>query len=216
MYSTIKLLLHIFFLFVACINVRADVDGNRVFRQITAADGIADNSAQTIKCTDSGRMTITTLGNINFYDGSRFSYVSTEGEEVYPLADYHGHYHLYYDAYHHLWLKSSKGVSCVDLLVERYVGNVDSLFALFGAKGPVDDVFIDSRGEVWLCQDGYVFCAKHGWKRPLPTASGAVTATAAVHSPCSKANGCRKSGRIWNRRNKRSIYAKRQVGISVS
>lgn len=168
MYSTIKLLLHIFFLFVVCVHARADVDGNRIFRQITAADGIADNSAQTIKCTDSGRMTITTLGNINFYDGSRFSYVSTEGEEVYPLADYHGHYHLYYDAYHHLWLKSSKGVSCVDLLVERYVGNVDSLFALFGAKGPVDDVFIDSRGEVWLCQDGYVFCAKHGWKRPLP------------------------------------------------
>ena len=167
MYSTIKLLLHIFFLFVVCIHARADVDGNRVFRQITAADGIADNSAQTIKCTKSGRMTITTLGNINFYDGGRFSNVSTEGEEVYPLADYHGHYHLYYDGYHHLWLKSSRGVSCVNMTVERYVNNVDSLFSLFGAKGRVDDVFIDSDGEVWLCQAGYVFCAKHGWKRPL-------------------------------------------------
>lgn len=167
MQSTIKRLLQLLLLFAVCVHARADVDGKRVFRPITAADGIADNSAQTIKCTKSGRITITTLGNINFYDGGRFSYVGMAGEEIYKLADYHGHYHLYFDDYHHLWLKSSSGVTCVNLSVERYISNMDSVLTMFGAKGKVDDLFIDADGEVWLCQDGYVFCAKYGWKRHL-------------------------------------------------
>ena len=40
----------------------------RRFRVINAADGLADNSAQTIKGTFSGRMVISTIGHINFYD----------------------------------------------------------------------------------------------------------------------------------------------------
>ena len=168
MLSTVKRLLLIIFLFVVCApHAQAVVDGNRVFRPISAADGLFDNSAQTIKCTKSGRVTITTLGHINFYDGGRFSYVSTEGENVYALPDYHGHYHLYFDAYHHLWLKSSSGVSCVNLSVERYVSSIDSVLASFGAKSHIDDMFVDNDGEVWLCQDGFISCMKYNWKRHL-------------------------------------------------
>ena len=49
-------------------------------QEIKASDGLADNSAQTIKCTFSGRMTITTLGNINFYDGANFSHINSDQE----------------------------------------------------------------------------------------------------------------------------------------
>jgi hypothetical protein len=50
--------------------VVARADSERIFRAITASDGLADNSAQTIKCTKTGRMTITTIGNINLDRGA--------------------------------------------------------------------------------------------------------------------------------------------------
>ncbi len=45
---------------------------SRVVRNYSAADGLADNSAQVIACTKTGRMVIATMGQINFYDGQRF------------------------------------------------------------------------------------------------------------------------------------------------
>ena len=86
---------------------------------------------------------------------------------MYALPDYHGHYHLYFDAYHHLWLISSSGVLCVNLSVERYVSSIDSVLASFGAKSHIDDMFVDNDGEVWLCQDGFISCMKYNWKRHL-------------------------------------------------
>ena len=54
-----------------------DSTRDRRFRVINAADGLADNSAQTIKCTFSGRLVVSTIGHINFYDGSGFTHISS-------------------------------------------------------------------------------------------------------------------------------------------
>ena len=48
---------------------------NKSFRIINASHGLADNSAQTIHCTYSGRIIITSLGHINIYDGGYFAYI---------------------------------------------------------------------------------------------------------------------------------------------
>ena len=58
---------YIVILLMLCGVVAAQAEVKHIFRAITASDGLADNSAQTIKCTKTGRMTITTIGNINFY-----------------------------------------------------------------------------------------------------------------------------------------------------
>ena len=71
----------------------------RYFRNYSAADGLADNSAHTLSCTRTGRMVITTMGQINFYDGQRFSYINTAEENLYPLSNYSGNYHQYFDKY---------------------------------------------------------------------------------------------------------------------
>ena len=152
MKSTVRLLL-VFLLSAICIGAWAGVERGRVFRTITASDGLADNSAQSIKCTYTGRMTIATLGNINYYDGANFSHISRNNEVRYKLENYQGHYHLYYDHYHHLWLKNTYAVSCVNLTTERHISNIDSVFVMFGAKGRVDDMFVDRDGEVWLCSN---------------------------------------------------------------
>lgn len=166
MKSTDKLIL-LLLLVTICMGVKAADDSGRIFRPITASDGLADNSAQTIKCTKSGRMTITTIGNINFFDGASFTRIDPDEEVIYQLEDYHGHYHLYYDNNHHLWLKSSSGVSCVFLTTEHYETNMDSLFTAYGAKERVTDMFVDVNGDVWLNDGKVMHCQKYTKEIPL-------------------------------------------------
>ena len=123
---------------------------SRIFHNYTAADGLADNSAQTIKCTKTGRLVITTAGQINFFDGAKFSYIDPIEENQYPLSEYHGNYHLYFDRFHHMWLKNTHTVSCVDLTVERFAISIEDEFRKFGVTEKVNDLFVDSTGVVWL------------------------------------------------------------------
>ena len=126
---------------------RAEVSP-RYFDVYNAARGLADNSAQTICCTRTGRLVITTMGQINFFDGNKFSYIDPSNENMYPLSDYNGNYHLYFDKYHHLWLKNTHTVTCVDLVTEKFVSSIADIFAEFGVKQKVKDMFVDNSGVV--------------------------------------------------------------------
>ena len=125
----------------------------RVFRNYSAADGLADNSAQVIACTKTGRMVIATMGQINFYDGQRFQYIDPTDENTFPLEKYRGNYHLYFDKYHHIWLKNTKSVTCVDLTTEKFAASVQDEFVKFGMTKKVKDMFVDSRNITWLLTD---------------------------------------------------------------
>ena len=129
----------------------------RYFRNYSAADGLADNSAQTITCTRTGRMVITTMGQINFYDGQGFTYINPMGEDFYPLPKYQGNYHLYFDKYHHLWLKNTHNVTCVDLTTETFANSVQEELMKFGVEKPVQDLFVDSYGVAWLLTEDGLF-----------------------------------------------------------
>lgn len=122
----------------------------RIFRNYTAANGLADNGAQTIHCTKTGRLVITTAGQINFYDGASFSYIDPLDENIYALSEYRGNFHLYFDKYHHIWLKNTGSVTCVELITERFVPSIEDVFAEFGVKERVMDLFVDRTGVVWL------------------------------------------------------------------
>lgn len=123
---------------------------SRTFRVINAANGLADNSAQIVVCTRSGRMIIATLGNLNFYDGVSFSNINTHTDFQYPLPSYLGNYHLYFDLRHHIWLKDTHKVTCVDLMSEKFVTNVDSIIKTIGCKEPLEDLFVDYDGHLWM------------------------------------------------------------------
>ncbi len=115
-----------------------------------AANGLADNSAQTLLCTRSGRLVITTMGQINFYDGTSFSYIDPVSENVYNLSNYSGYHHLYFDSFHHLWLKNTHSVTCVDLVKERFVDSITDVFKEMGVNEQVNDLFVDQKNAVWL------------------------------------------------------------------
>ncbi|MDD6804475.1 MAG: helix-turn-helix domain-containing protein [Prevotellaceae bacterium] len=148
-----------------------DSTRDRRFRVINAADGLADNSAQTIKSTFSGRLVVSTIGHINFYDGSGFTHISS-GDSRYLLPKYKGHYHLYFDDSHHLWLKDKGMVTCVNMLTEKFVSDIGSIFQAQGVKGHVEDMFVDSSGSIWLVQGNNIY-SRHG-KVSLPLRKGRV------------------------------------------
>ncbi|MGN0281726.1 MAG: helix-turn-helix domain-containing protein [Prevotella sp.] len=140
---------------------------NRSFRIISAANGLADNSAQTIDCTFSGRIIVSSIGRINIYDGGYFQQISDSGESVYPLKGYRGNYHLYFDGDHHLWLKDKRKVKCVDLMTERYMSDLKPLFMKEGVDGDVDDLFVDSSGRLWLVANGILTAEKKKYRIKL-------------------------------------------------
>ena len=120
------------------------------FYVYNSTNGLADNSAQTIYCTKTGRLVITTMGQINFFDGNNFTYIDPSRENAYPLSNYRGNYHLYFDRFHHLWLKNQHSVTCVNLTTERFVDSVEDVFAEFGCDDVVNDLFVDQTNVVWL------------------------------------------------------------------
>ena len=134
----------------------------RVFMSYDASNGLADNSAQTVKCTKTGRMVITTIGHVNFYDGSNFGHIDPQEENDFPLPRYSGHYHLYFDKHHNLWVKDKRKVTCVDLMKERFYTNVDSVIKSFGMKDKVEDLFGDSNNILWFLSGDKLYCPKRG------------------------------------------------------
>lgn len=124
-------------------------DDERMFIVYDASNGMADNGAQTIKCTKTGRMVISTIGHINFYDGSSFVHIDPKEENVYILSKYNGHYRQLFDKHHHLWLKDKKQVTCVDLTMEKFVPRVKDVFLELGFDKPVHDLYTDSHNHLW-------------------------------------------------------------------
>lgn len=140
---------------------------NRTFSVINSAQGLADNSAQTLVTTRSGRMIITTIGHVNFYDGNSFSHVNSDLNKTYRLSGYEGNNHIYFDSNHHFWLKDKHKVSCVNLHTEKFINNIAEIFRQEGVNGRVDDLFTDNGTRLWLVSKGRLWGDKCKYSIPL-------------------------------------------------
>ena len=125
--------------------VHAD-ESERLFKVFDSSDGLADNGAQFVLCTKTGRMVINSIGHINFYNGSSFEHIDPLQQDIYELPNYTGYYHLYFDKKHHLWVKDKKQVTCVDLMTEQFVHDVRGELQAMGFTGKADDLFVDDDG----------------------------------------------------------------------
>ena len=99
----------------------------RVFIVYDASNGLADNSVQIARCTKTGRVLLSTIGHINFFDGANFTHIDPKENGTKKLSQYEGDYQLFFDKYHHLWVKNNGKMNCIDLLTEQFVYNVDSV-----------------------------------------------------------------------------------------
>ena len=139
----------------------------RRFMTFDSSYGLADNSAQTIKCTKTGRMVISTIGHINFYDGLNFTHIDPTAENIHPLPSYMGHYHMYFDRHHHLWLKDKRVVTCLDLLTERFVNNVEAVYKQMGMNHKVDDIFADHDFNMWFLSGEKLYSTEYNVSLPV-------------------------------------------------
>lgn len=155
---------------MVCITLHAE-RMERVFFLYDSSHGLADNSAQTIMCTKTGRMVITTIGHVNFYDGANFVHIDPITENDFPLPKYSGHYHIYFDRHHHLWVKDKYKVTCVDLLKERFITNVDSVIKRIGMQKEVEDMFGDSENVMWFLSNEKLYCPKRKAVVPITNKS---------------------------------------------
>ena len=120
-----------------------------MFRSLNATDGLSDNQVLQMLQLEDGRMAIATAGNVNIYDGNRFSYIHRKDIYYFPLSDYDGYYHLYLDRCQRLWVKDHKKLLCMNLRTERYVSNIEDVFRRMGVKERICDFFIDADKNIW-------------------------------------------------------------------
>lgn len=162
-----------FFLLLAMLGITASVQGRgdgREFYVFDASNDMAASGAQTIKCTKTGRLIITTIGQVNFYDGNSFTHIAPKPSDFYPLASYSGNYRLMFDRYHRVWLKNKRQLMCADLMIEKIVHDVGSVFLEMGIDKPVDNLFADKDNYLWLLTEGRLVCK--GRNRVLPVRRG--------------------------------------------
>lgn len=145
-------------------------ESDRLFRVHDASEGLADNGAQVIICTKTGRMVISSIGHINFYNGSSFEHIDARSEDIYELPKYEGHYHLYFDKAHHLWVKDKYQVTCVDLMTERFISDVQGVLKEMGFKGKAEDLFVDDDGCLLLLSNNKLYNCKE--KKYFPVRKG--------------------------------------------
>lgn len=157
----------LFCLLLTDVSMLAGPKLHRLFYSYDASNGLADNSAQTIKCTKTGRMVISTIGHINFFDGDAFVHIDPTEENLFPLPKYTGHYRLYFDRFHHLWLKDKGSVTCLDLMTERFVNDVDSVVRSLGMSHEVDDLFADVNCHLWILSGDSLYGINAGRNFPI-------------------------------------------------
>lgn len=131
---------------------------DRLFYSYDASNGLADNSAQIVMCTKTGRIMTTTIGHVNFYDGYSFTHIDPHANDAKRLPGYKGRYQIYFDKFHHLWMKHDGLMTCVDLLTERFISNVDSVCRLMGMTRPVDDFYGDGENNFWFRSGQTLYC----------------------------------------------------------
>lgn len=141
---------------LACVSCDLMAEQAR-FVTINVKNGLADNSAQTLYCTEKGRLIVSTIGHINLYNGDSFSHLYSDDADEYTLKKYLGRYHLYVDSKDRAWLKDRNTVKCLDITTEQFCKDISKVFISEGVRGTVDDLFVDSSGRLWLLSGNGLF-----------------------------------------------------------
>lgn len=130
---------------------------DRIFYAYDASNGLADNSAQVVMCTKTGRIAVSTIGHVNFFDGSSFVHADPLPEDIAPLPGYGGGYQICFDRFHHMWVKNDRMMTCVDLLTERFIRDVPAEIRKMGVSENVADFYGDGESNIWFRSGQRIF-----------------------------------------------------------
>lgn len=154
---------------ILCIRMTLTVSaGDFLFTSVNTAQGLSDNQIRYMLQLPDGRMVFTTNGSVNLYDGVHFSYLHRKAENVYPLKQYDGYYRIYQCGDSLLWIKDHHKLMCIHLPQEEYIADLDSYFRERDIHEPVEDLFVDHSGRIWLLTSRTLQELKTGIRMALP------------------------------------------------
>lgn len=155
-----------------CFTVFNKAGATDVFRVLDANDGLTDNQVQHLLQLSDGRLIVTTLGNINIYDGAHFNYIHKKENNFFSLADYKGAYHVYVGKDDMLWVKNTHSLACFDLKRMRYIDDIKGLFKKIGIRTQVRDIFLDSDKHIWVVTPEGLLSVEKGKYYTMPADAG--------------------------------------------
>lgn len=130
------------------------------FRNLNIEDGLSSCNVQCMAELKEGRIVISTLDNINIYDGVSLRYIHQGADKYINIPNFTGHCHLYEDKQAHLWIKNyPQKLSCFDLRTYKYIENIDSILRYYKIYTPIVDLFCDDNNGLWVLQrNGILRC----------------------------------------------------------
>ena len=157
------------------------VETNDYFYVLNTQQGLSDNRVLQMMQLADGRLAVRTPKGINLYDGRRFSLIPLPAEKAESITKYKGQTHLYADSQDRLWVKEYQKIFCIQLAEGRLQehpldsllrkGNEDKMMRNSPTRNAIQDLFVDSRKNVWVVmgdsllntQDGNLIHLKKEW-----------------------------------------------------
>ena len=121
-----------------------------VFTPLDASQGLSGNKVRNISQLPDGRMMITTEGQINIYDGTSFTYLHYNKNNICRLSEYSGFNHTYVDNNGYVWVKNNHTLMVADITREEFLNCPDSIFREWGINIPLKDLFMDKYCDLWV------------------------------------------------------------------
>ena len=121
------------------------VEENDYFYVLNNQHGLSDNRILQMVQLPDQRLAVRTGKGINLYDSKHFLFISLTDEKAQSLSMYKGQTHLYADNHKKLWVKEYQKLFCIDLVNGKMLDH---------PLDDADDMFVDSKGNVWIVRAG--------------------------------------------------------------
>ena len=150
------------------------VETNDYFYVLNTQQGLSDNRVLQMMQLADGRLAVRTRKGINLYDGRRFSFISLPEEKAENIMKYKGLTHLYADSQDRLWIKEYQKIFCIQLtegqLLEHPLdslpgngkGDKKGMMRNSPIGNAIQDLFVDSRKNVWVVMGDSLFNTQDG------------------------------------------------------
>ena len=150
------------------------VETNDYFYVLNNQQGLSDNRVLQMMQLADGRLAVRTRKGINLYDGRRFSFISLPEEKAENIMKYKGLTHLYADSQDRLWIKEYQKIFCIQLtegqLLEHPLdslpgngkGDKKGMMRNSPIGNAIQDLFVDSRKNVWVVMGDSLFNTQDG------------------------------------------------------
>ena len=144
------------------------------FYVLNTRQGLSDNNIlQMIQLPDN-RLAVRTKKGVNIYDGNRFLFLPLSAAQAQELKGYNGLTHMYTDSQDRLWVKDYRVVYCINLQTNTPVLHPLDSLAGNDPRGNIQDLYVDSSGNVWVVRGNVVLNVADGHRVTLRKAWGGL------------------------------------------